>query len=104
MNSGDRVRILAGRGAGHVGIVEMHNGSSVNVSVPTLCGMAAGKATLSIRRRDLEVIRAVTTDVRVANFRPYVPPQLSVPRAGSDLPSRLPSLAGNQLVYPRGLR
>lgn len=104
MNTGDRVRILAGRGSGHEGIVTMQNGSSVQVCVPSMSGLTGGEATISIRRRDLEVIRGAGQDLRVANFRPFVPPPFSVPRIGSDIASRLPSVAGGQLVYPRGLR
>lgn len=104
MNVGDRVRILAGRGVGHEGVVAMHNGSSVQVAVPSLAGLLNGKASISVRRRDLQVLRTAAEDQRMPNFRPYRPPAWSVPRAGSDIASRLPSLAGNSLVYPRGLR
>ena len=94
MNTGDRVRILAGRGSGHEGIVAMQNGSSVMVSVPSMNGLTS----------DLQVIRTAAEDARIPNFRPYRPAPWSVPRAGSDIASRLPSVAGDQLIYPRGLR
>lgn len=104
MNTGDRVRILAGRGAGHEGIVSMQNGSTVQVNVPSMNGLMNGQASLAVRRKHLEVVRVQSESQQIPNFRPYRPPAWSVPRAGSDLASRLPSLAGNRLVYPRGLR
>lgn len=104
MNTGDRVRILAGRGSGHEGIVAKQNGSSVMVSVPSMSGLTSGQTSISVRRRDLQVIRTAAEDARIPNFRPYRPAPWSVPRAGSDIASRLPSVAGDQLIYPRGLR
>jgi hypothetical protein len=104
MNTGDRVRILAGRGVGHEGIVSMQNGSTVQVNVPSMNGLMNGHASLAVRRKHLEIVRTASEDQRIPNFRPYRPPAWSVPRAGSDIASRLPSLAGNSLVYPRGLR
>ena len=104
MNTGDRVRITAGRGAGHEGIVAMQNGSSVQVNVASMDGLMNGKASLSVRRRDLVVVRSASDLHQIANFRPYRPAPWSAPRAGSELASRLPSVCGDQLVYPRGLR
>lgn len=104
MNTGARVRILAGRGAGHEGIVSMQNGSTVQVNVPSLNGLVTGHASLAVRRKHLEVVRPASDLHQIANWRPYCPPAWSVPRAGSDLASRLPSVAGGQLIYPRGLR
>lgn len=104
MNTGDRVRILAGRGAGHEGIVSMQNGSSVQVNVASMNGLMNGKASIAVRRKHLEVVRSASELPQIPNFRPYRPAPWSVPRAGSDIASRLPSVAGGQLIYPRGLR
>lgn len=104
MNTGDRVRILAGRGAGHEGIVSMQNGSTVQVNVASMSGLVSGRTSLAVRRKHLEVVRPASDLHQIANWRPYCPPPWSVPRAGSDIASRLPSVAGGQLVYPRGLR
>jgi hypothetical protein len=103
MNTGDRVRILAGRGAGHEGIVAGHNGSSVAVKVAAMDNTMAGGAMISVRRKNLEVLRAQTVS-NLPNFRPYVPPRWSVPREGSDRASRLPSVAGGRLLWPAGIR
>lgn len=104
MNTGDRVRILAGRGAGHEGIVSMQNGSTVQVNVASMSGLVSGRASLAVRRKHLEVVRTSAELPPIPNFRPYRPAPWSVPRAGSDIASRLPSVAGGQLIYPRGLR
>ena len=98
------MRILAGQGVGHEGIITAQNGSSVKVSVPSMNGLCVGQALLTIRRRDLQVVRSLDELKRVASFRPYVPARWCVPRAGSDIASRLPSVVGAELVYPAGLR
>ena len=104
MNTGDRVRITAGRGAGHEGIVSMQNGSTVQVNVPSMNGLNNGQASIAVRRKHLEVVRSASQPLHIPNFRPYRPAPFSAPRAGSEIASRLPSVCGSQLVYPRGLR
>ena len=97
MNIGDRVRVLSGTGKGHVGVIAARRGGLINIEVPAL------KMRVAVRRVSIEVL-GPEQPTRVANFRPYTPPRWSVPRAGSDLASRLPSVCGDQLVYPRGLQ
>lgn len=100
MNGGDRVRINAGRGKGHVGIIVRVNGDSVDVDVPTLKSLPGGR--LTVRRASVALLRA-PAPLRQREFRPYRPEPFRVPREGSDAASRLPSVAGDQLIYPRGI-
>lgn len=101
MNIGDRVRVLGGTGKGHIGVIAAVRGGLIDIEVPALKMMPGYR--VSVRRVSIEVL-GPELPTRVANFRPYTPPRWSVPRAGSDVASRLPSVCGDQLVYPRGLQ
>lgn len=101
MKVGDRVKICGGRGKGHVGVIQRVGGRCVELDVPALKAMGFG--TLTVMRSSVALVGA-STPVRVATFTPYRPDPFRVPRPGSEIASRLPSVAGAQLLYPRGLR
>lgn len=102
MKTGDRVKILAGRGIGHTGEIVGINGSTLLVKAENGGGMGA-VARISVRKTAVELIPV--TGTRQGVYGPvYRPEPFRVPRAGSDAASRLPSLLGSTLVYPRGLR
>ena len=102
MKTGDRVKILAGRGIGHTGEIVGINGSTLLVKAENGGGMGA-VARISVRKTAVELIPV--TGTRQGVYGPvYKPEPFRVPRAGSDVASRLPSLLGSTLVYPRGLR
>jgi len=102
MKTGDRVKILVGRGIGHTGEIVGINGSTLLVKAENGGGMGA-VARISVRKTAVELIPV--TGTRQGVYGPvYTPEPFRVPRAGSDAASRLPSLLGTTLVYPRGLR
>lgn len=101
MNGGDRVRICAGRAKGHQGIIRRVNGDSVDVEVPMLKSLPGNLIT--VRRANVAVLRP-DAPMRQRDFRPYRPEPFRVPRPGSEIASQLPSVAGEQLIYPQGLR
>lgn len=102
MNAGDRVRICAGRAKGHQGVIKRLNGDSADVEVSMPKSLADGNL-ITVRRANLVVLR-LEVPLRRREFTPYTPPPFRVPRSGSDVASRLPSVAGQELIYPEGLR
>jgi hypothetical protein len=107
MKTGDRVKILSGRGIGHTGEIVGVNGSTLLVKTQSGGGMGA-YARISVRKSAVELIphaKPATSPRQGVYAAPaYKPAAFAVPRDGSDAASRLPSLCGGQLVYPRGLR
>ena len=77
--------------------------------LPTFClptfrlphGGGMSDATLRFPIDDLLAIAPPRTTASA--WRPWAPPRFRPPRAGSADQSRLPSLAGDSLLYPRGL-
>ncbi len=96
---GARVRVCAGRASGHDGVIVAIDRSSAEVRLPHGGGMS--DATLRVPIDDLLAIAPPRTTAPA--WRPWAPPRFRPPRAGSADQSRLPSLAGDSLIYPRGL-
>jgi hypothetical protein len=97
MHVGARVRVTAGRSSGHEATIAQLDGE--RAVVVTVIGKISHRVAVDLA--DLCVITPARTPSTSTGV--WSPPPFRAPRAGSEAPSRLPSLAGGRLIYPRGL-
>lgn len=107
MKVGDKVRIVARKGKGHVGVIVRAQGqSTVTVRSATL-GLGDGIG------QEYDVPASLVEPAPYAGaasprtalpWRPYQPEPFRPPRAGSDRASRLPSIMAGVPVPPRWAR
>jgi hypothetical protein len=106
MKLGDKVRITAGKGKGHHGVVVAIRGQAVTVRSATL-GLGDGlgqEYDVPASLLEPAPYAGPAEPRRALPWRPYQPQPFSPPRAGSDRASRLPSIMGGVQVAPRWAR
>lgn len=103
---GDKVRIVGGKGKGHVGVVVRAVGSAVTVRSSTLgIGDGIGQE-YAVPRSMLEPapFAGIVQPRTAAPWRDYRPQPFQPPRPGSMAASQLPSIMGGVPVRPRSAR
>lgn len=103
---GDKVRIVAGKGKGHIGILVRNVGGSVVVRSATLgIGDGVGQEYAVPRTLVEPAPFAGAVEPRTASpWRDYRPQPFQPPRPGSMAASQLPSIMGGVPVRPRSAR
>ena len=103
---GDKVRIVAGKGKGHVGILVRHLGGSVVVRSATL-GLGDGvgqEYSVPCNLVEPAPFAGAVEPRTAAPWRDYRPKPFLPPRPGSMAASQLPSIMGGVPVRPRSAR
>lgn len=106
MKLGDKVRIIAGKGHGHIGVIVKLSGRLATVRAATL-GLGDGvgqEYAVSTAAIEPAPFAGATPPRTPMEWREYRPAPFSPPRAGSMLASELPSIMGGVAVIPRARR
>lgn len=106
MKIGDKVRIIAGKGKGHIGVIVKLAGRLATVRAATL-GLGDGvgqEYAVSTGAIEPAPFAGATPARTAAAWREYKPAPFSALRPGSMRASELPSIMGGEIVSPRAAR
>ena len=91
--NGDRVRIIAGPGAGHEGVIVAKNGGHFKVRTQDFGSGGLQPRVIVKGRHEIEAVR-VYSEFQGRPFVPYVPPRVSVRTGALDFKA-CPSVFGD---------